>query len=49
MPNIFFKMFIGSSNTVIKFLSNKSTVFEDFLIILKMPKWIFIKALFKND
>ena len=49
MPNIFFKMFIGSSNTVIKFLSNKSNVFEDFLIILKMPKWIFIKALFKND
>ena len=49
MPDIFFKMFIGSSNTVIKFLSNKSNVFEDFIIILKMPKWIFIKALFKND
>ena len=49
MPNIFFNMFIGSSNTVIKFLSNKSNVFEDFLIISKMPKWIFIKALFKND
>ncbi len=48
MPNIFFKMFEGSSNTIIKFLSNKSNIFEDFLIILKMPKWVFIKALFKN-
>ena len=50
MPDIFFKMFNGSTNTVIKFLSNKSNFFEDLLIILKMPKWIFIKALFeKND
>ena len=48
MPNIFFKMFSGSSNTIIKFLSNKSNIFEDFSIILKMPKWIFIKALFRN-
>ena len=46
MPDIFFKMFNSSSNTVIKFLSNKSNIFEDFSIILKMPKWIFIKALF---
>ena len=49
MPIIFFKMFQGSTNAVIKFLSNKSNFFEDFLIILKMPKWIFIKTLFKND
>ena len=47
MPNIFLNMFMSSSNTVIKFLSNKSSFFEDVLIILKMPKWIFIKALFK--
>ena len=47
MPDIFFKMFVGSSNTVIKFLSNKSNIFEDLLIILKMPKWIFIKSLFR--
>ena len=47
MPNIFFKMFNGSSNTVIKFLSNKSNIFEDLSIILKMPKWTFIKALLK--
>ena len=48
MPNIFFKMFNGTSKTVIKFLSNKSNFLEDLLIILKMPnKWIFIKALFK--
>ena len=48
MPDIFFKMFGSSSSTVIKFLSNKSNVFEDFSIILKMPKWTFIKALFGN-
>jgi len=47
MPDIFFKMFNGSSKTVIKFLSNKSNFLEDLSIILKMPnKWIFIKALF---
>jgi lycopene beta-cyclase len=49
MPNIFLNMFMSSSNTVIKFLSNKSNIFEDLLIILKVPKWIFIKTLFKND
>ncbi|MDC1129649.1 lycopene cyclase family protein [Candidatus Pelagibacter sp.] len=47
MPNIFFKMFDNSPKTVIKFLSNKSNIFEDLSIILKMPKWIFIKELFK--
>ncbi|MDC0477121.1 lycopene cyclase family protein [Pelagibacteraceae bacterium] len=46
MPNIFFNMFKTSSNTVIKFLSNKSNVFEDINIISKMPKLIFMKALF---
>ena len=47
MPYIFFKMFNASPNTVIKFLSNKSNLLEDLSIILKMPKWIFIKALLK--
>ena len=47
MPNIFFKMFNGSSNVVIKFLSNKSNFLEDLIIILRMPKWTFIKALLK--
>ncbi len=46
IPDIFFGMFSGSVDGVIKFLSNKSSVIEDLLIILKMPKWIFIKALF---
>ena len=46
MPKIFFDMFKTSSNTVIKFLSNKSNIFEDINIISKMPKIIFIKALF---
>ncbi len=46
MPEIFFNMFKGSSKTVIKFLSNKSNIFEDLEIILKMPKWIFIKNIF---
>ena len=43
MPNIFLNMFKAPSKTVIKFLSNKSNFFEDFVIVLKMPKWIFIK------
>ncbi len=46
MPKIFFDMFKTSSNTVIKFLSNKSNIFEDINIVSKMPKLIFIKALF---
>ena len=49
MPDIFLKMFKSKANTVIKFLSNKSNILEDLLIISKMPKWIFIKAIFKND
>ena len=47
MPNIFFKMFESSPKTVIKFLSNKSNFLEDLSIILKMPKWTFVKALFR--
>ena len=46
MSDIFFKMFKTSPNTVIKFLSNKSNFLEDLTIISKMPKLIFIKALF---
>ena len=45
MPSIFFSMFGSSSNTVIRFLSNKSNILEDINIISKMPKRIFIKAL----
>ena len=47
MPDIFFKMFKSSPKTVIKFLSNKSNFLEDLSIILRMPKWTFIKALFR--
>ena len=47
MPGIFFKMFKSSPNTVIKFLSNKSNFLDDLSIILKMPKWTFVKALFR--
>ena len=46
MPKIFFNMFKSSSNTIIKFLSNKSNLVEDISIIGKMPKLIFLKALF---
>ena len=49
MPNIFSNMFSASSDTVIKFLSNKSNIFEDLTIIFRMPKWIFIKNIFKSD
>ena len=46
MSNIFFNMFKTSPKTVIKFLSNKSNLIEDIIIISKMPKLIFFKALF---
>ena len=46
MSDIFFKMFRTPPKTIIKFLSNKSNFFDDVSIILKMPKWTFIKALF---
>ena len=45
MPKIFYDMFQGSSNKVIKFLSNKSNFFDDLSIIMKMPKLLFLKAL----
>ena len=46
MPQIFLNMFKAPSKTVIKFLSNRSNFFEDLAIVLKMPKWIFIKNIF---
>ena len=46
MPSIFSNMFNTSSDTIIKFLSNKSNIMEDISVILKMPKWTFIKILF---
>jgi lycopene beta-cyclase len=49
MPDIFLRMFRSKANTVVKFLSNKSNILEDLFIILKMPKLVFLKAIFKND
>ena len=46
MGQIFFNMFSCPPDTVINFLSNKSSVFEDLLIISKMPKLKFLKQLF---
>ena len=46
MSDIFFRMFKTSPKTAIKFLSNKSNFLEDLSIIFKMPKLIFIRALF---
>ncbi len=45
MGNIFFKVFDSKSETAINFLSNKSNFFEDLEIILKMPKWKFLKEI----
>ena len=47
MPNIFFKLFETSPKTIINFLSNKSSFIEDLSIILKMPKLLFLKNLFR--
>ena len=46
MPNIFYNMFQAPSRSVIKFLSNKSNILDDFIVILKMPKLLFIKNIF---
>ena len=46
MPKIFFNIFNASSKTIIKFLSNKSNIFDDINIISKMPKFTFLRALF---
>ena len=46
MPKIFFNLFGIFNNSIIKFLSNKSNLIDDIVIIFKMPKWIFIKSLF---
>jgi len=46
MGDIFYKMFNSSPSTVINFLSNKSSFFEDLEIISKMPKWMFIRQIF---
>ena len=46
MAQIFYKIFNGSPNTAINFLSNKSNILEDISIISKMPKWVFLKQLF---
>jgi len=46
MPSIFFNLFKVKADAFIKFMSNKSNLVDDFSIILKMPKFTFLKALF---
>jgi len=47
MPSIFFKLFdTRSQDHVIRFLSSSGTLYDDFKIISKMPKFIFLKSLF---
>ena len=46
MPKLFFNLFGIFNNSIIKFLSNKSNFLDDIVVILKMPKWVFIKSLF---
>ena len=41
----FSKFLIQKPKTAINFLSNKSSFFEDLEVILKMPKWKFLKEL----
>ena len=46
MGDVFYSMFKSPPSTVINFLSNKSSIYEDISIISKMPKWMFLKELF---
>ena len=48
MPNVFYKMFNSKSEAIINFLSNKSHLGVDLSIILKMPKIVFLKAIFQQ-
>ena len=45
MGNIFLKVFNVEPKIAINFLSNKSDLSEDLKIVLKMPKWKFLKEL----
>ena len=47
MPDIFYKMFLASNQSVIKFLSNKSNFFEDIAIISRCLN-LFFKRTFKK-
>ena len=46
MPSIFLNLFKVKADAFIRFMSNKSNFVDDLSIILKMPKFIFLKALF---
>ena len=46
MPNIFFKIFNENrQNQVIRFLSSKGSLFDDYQVIKNMPKKLFLKNL----
>ena len=50
MPDIFFNIFSIQYTAAIKFLSNKSNIFEDLSIILKMPNGYSLSLfLIEND
>ena len=47
MPNIFFKIFNEHrQNQVIRFLSSKGSLFDDYQVIKTLPKKLFLKNLF---
>ena len=48
MPKIFFNLFGLCNKSIIRFLSNKSNILDDLIVILKMPKWTFIKTIFEK-
>lgn len=46
--HIFSSMFKkGNPNLIFKFLDEETTLFEDLKVILKCPKWLFIRSLFQ--
>ena len=48
MPNIFFKIFNEHyQNQVIRFLSSKGSLFDDYQVIRTMPKKLFLKSLLR--
>lgn len=47
MPEIFRSLFLNNTNSVIKFLSGNSTLMDDFLAVMNLPKRQFMSALIK--
>jgi len=47
MPSVFTSLFSRNTQSVIRFLSDKSTLLDDFSVVMNMPKNIFLRSALK--